>query len=495
MVSELVSSSVYGTQNTRSDAIPWLPVLFRRYSIRTQLLLALVFLWTIGCLIGGVVTILQARKSTRIEVSAAMNLAEGLVRDAIPFVEKAASPREALMSIPAQVGAVRHIRISSKGTSDLPVEPASQKGSALQQKSVDVRPPAPGWFAVLIAPPPEGRMIPVMSDGRELGSIVLSSAPSDEIAEAWENATQLSKAALVIGIASIAILHLLFGRVLAPLRSLATGLLDLGRSDYDVRLRLPQARELAVIAESFNGLAADLTSMKAENRRLSQRLITAQDDERRQTALDLHDEVGPYLFGLKATITSLANSLSGTPLESRAREMLAMVERLQSINRNILNRLRPMALGQVPLSELLSALVAEQAALQPGISFKLSADGLLASYGESIDLTLYRCVQESLTNVIRHANAHQCSVAVMHGTDEDRTADHPASVILTITDDGHGINPSVSRGSGIQGMQERAQAFGGGCRLESVAGQGTILRVEIPIPDLARQSPRRPATP
>ena len=145
------------------------------------------------------------------------------------------------------------------------------------------------------------------------------------------------KVALVIGIAGIAILHLLFGRVLAPLRSLATGLLDLGRSDYDVRLPLPQARELVVIAESFNGLAADLTSMKVENRRLSQRLITVQDDERRQTALDLHDEVGPYLFGLKATITSLANGLSGTPLESRTREMLAMVERLQSINRNILN--------------------------------------------------------------------------------------------------------------------------------------------------------------
>jgi two-component system sensor histidine kinase UhpB len=328
-----------------------------------------------------------------------------------------------------------------------------------------------------------------------LGSIVLSSAPSDEIAEAWENATQLAKAALVIGIASIAILHLLFGRVLAPLKSLATGLLDLGRSDYEVRLPLPQARELALIVERFNGLAADLTSMKAENRRLGQRLITAQDDERRQTALDLHDEVGPYLFGLKATTTSLVNGLSGTPLESRAREMLTMVERLQSINRNILNRLRPMALGEVSLSELLSALVAERAALQPGISFQFSADNLLPSYGESIDLTLYRCVQESLTNVIRHANAHQCSVAVMHGTDQGRTADQAGSVILTITDDGHGIDPAVSRGSGIQGMQERAQALGGKCRLESVPGQVTILRVEIPIPNLTGQAPPRPATP
>lgn len=491
MVSELVSNS--GSQNIRSDAIPWLPVLLRRYSIRTQLLLALVSLWTIGCLIGGAVTILQARKSTRIEVGAAMNLAEGLVRDAIPFVEKAASPREALMSIPTQVGAVRHIRISTKDTSDLPLEPTSQKERALEQKLVDVRPPAPGWFAVLIAPPPESRTFSVMSDGQGLGSIVLSSAPSDEIAEAWENATQLAKATLVIGIASIAILHLLFGRVLAPLRSLATGLLDLGRSNYDVRLPLPQARELAVIADSFNRLAADLTTLQAENRRLSQQLITAQDDERRQTALDLHDEVGPYLFGLKANTASLANGLSGMPLEGRAREMLTMVERLQSINRNILNRLRPMALGQVSLSELLSALVAERAAQQPGISFKFSAYGLLPTYGESIDLTMYRCTQESLTNVIRHANAHQCSVAAMHHIDEDRTADHPASVMLTITDDGHGIDPAVSRGSGIQGMQERAQALGGECRLESLPGQGTILRVEIPIPDLTGQDPPRRA--
>jgi two-component system, NarL family, sensor histidine kinase UhpB len=494
MASGLVSSSVCGTQNIRSGAISWLPVLFRRYSIRTQLLLALVCLWTIGCLIGGAVTILQARKSTRIEVSAAMNLAEGLVRDAIPFVEMAASPSEALISIPNQVGAVRHIRISSKGTSDLPVESTPQKGSAVQQKLVDVGSPAPGWFAVLIAPPPETRTIPVTSNGQELGSIMLSSASSDEIAEAWENATQLAKAAVLLGIASIVILHLLFGRVLAPLRSLAAGLLDLGRSDYDVRLPLPQARDLAVIAESFNGLAADLASMKAENRRLSQRLITAQDDERRQTALDLHDEVGPYLFGLKATTTSLANGLSGTPLEGRAREMLTMVEGLQSINRNILNRLRPMALGQVPFSELLSALVVERAALQPGISFKLSADGLLSSYGESIDLTLYRCLQEGLTNVIRHANAHQCSVAVMHGIDENRSADRPASVILTIADDGQGIDHSVSRGSGIQGMQERAQALGGECRLESMPGQGTILRVEIPIPDVTVKTPRRRAT-
>ena len=83
--------------------------------------------------------------------------------------------------------------------------------------------------------------------------------------------------------------------------------------------------------------------------------------ERRQVALDLHDEFGPYLFGLKANTASIASGISGATLEDRAREMLTMIEGLQAINRRILNRLRPMALGQVPLTELLSGLVGERA--------------------------------------------------------------------------------------------------------------------------------------
>ena len=210
---------------------------------------------------------------------------------------------------------------------------------------------------------------------------------------------------------------------------------------------------------------------------MSKRLITAQDDERQQTALDLHDEVGPYLFGLKANATLLANSLGGTALEGRAREILGMVEGLQSINRDILNRLRPMALGQVPLAELLSAFVAERSGQQPGIPFKFSADGLRPTYGELIDLTLYRCVQESLTNVIRHANAQQASVTVVHKTDQDGEA----WLILTVADDGRGIDVAAPRGNGIQGMQERVQALGGKCQLEGAVGQGTVLRVNIPV--------------
>jgi len=482
VVSELISSLARGAQNFRPHPIVGLSTLFRRYSIRTQLLFILIALYAIAWLVGGAVTILQARKSTRIEINAAMNLAEALIRDAIPVVEKSDSPLEGLASIPAQLGSIRHIRISVIDTPGL--ESGSLKGKALQEKKFDIRAPAPDWFVAFIAPPVDTRTVQVNSDGRHLGSIVISSAPGDEIAEVWENATALAAAALLIGIASIAMLHFLFGRVLAPLKSLSDGLLDLGRSDYNVRLPNPKARELAVIAEHFNGLATVLGSMRVENRRLSKRLITAQDDERRQTALDLHDEVGPYLFGLKTNTTLLANTLSGTPLEGRAREMLTMVEGLQSINRGILNRLRPMALGQVPLAELLSALVAERGMQQPGISFEFFSEGLHPTYGESVDLTLYRCVQESLTNIIRHAKARQSRVSVEHRADQNRRTDPPAWVFLTITDDGCGIDSAMPPGNGIQGMQERVQGLGGTFKLKGSESRGTTIHIEIPVLDV-----------
>ncbi|HZD90747.1 MAG TPA: ATP-binding protein, partial [Pseudolabrys sp.] len=259
------------------------------------------------------------------------------------------------------------------------------------------------------------------------------------------------------------------------------GLLDLERRDYKVRLGPPDVSELAVIASRFNTLAAALDSMRAENKTLNKRLIAAQDTERRQTARDLHDEVGPWLFALKANATSIAKLGDPAAAQGRAREMLGMIERLQLVNRGVLNRLRPMALGQIPLVDLLSTLVQERAREHPDVAISFAPQGLSATYGESIDLTVYRCVQESLTNIVRHAAAQRARLELAHVRNAPNAGD--GRLVLTVTDDGCGMAPGTPKGRGLQGMQERVAALDGEFSTEAAPGGGTMLRIVIPLPD------------
>src|SRR4029077_5992573 len=130
-------------------------------------------------------------------------------------------------------------------------------------------------------------------------SVEIVAEPRDEIAEVWGNTIALGVVALSVNIAVIAILFFPFGRGLDPLNGVARGLADLEQRNYRVRLPRPRAQELAAITDRFNALAPALDAARSENAKTHHRLITAQDDERRRTALELHDEVGPSLFGLK----------------------------------------------------------------------------------------------------------------------------------------------------------------------------------------------------
>src|SRR5262249_25722727 len=151
-------------------------------------------------------------------------------------------------------------------------------------------------------------------------------------------------------------------------------------------------------------------------------------------------------------------------------------------NRSMLNRLRPMALGHVPLRDLLCELVRDRARQHPQIDFSISADNLMRSYGDSVDLTIYRCTQESLTNVIRHAQAKHVTIELTETMIEANASTNGASQLaLTVRDDGRGIDPSVPPGFGLRGMHERVQGLGGSCTEESASVGGTSIRIVLPL--------------
>jgi two-component system sensor histidine kinase UhpB len=206
--------------------------------------------------------------------------------------------------------------------------------------------------------------------------------------------------------------------------------------------------------------------------------------------LELHDEIGPSLFGLKAALSSIA-SAAGTledaargRVTERTREMLLIIEHMQAMNRSLLNRLRPMALGHVPLENMLSELIQDRARQQPGIAFSFSGDQLGDSYGDSIDLTIYRCTQEGVTNAIKHADAKRIDVGLTETVhDEGADLQRLRRLNLFVRDDGRGFDPAEPIGFGFLGMQERVQALGGDYSVESEIGRGTCVRIAIPIPE------------
>ncbi len=450
-------------------------------SVRAQLLIVFILVEVIAALVAGGVTIFKAGAATRIEIAASMRLAELMVGEAVQLVQRGLPAEQLLNALPVQLRSVRHVRIGVRDAAGIEISDEAPPRA-------DERAPAPRWFAALIGPRVETHDVPVTMNGRSIGTVEIVSEPRDEIAEVWENTVALATIAGATSLVMIAILYFVLGRVLDPLTALDKGLEDLEHRDYRVRLNRPKVLEFAAITDRFNGLAGALDAARAENLALSRRLVSAQDDERRRTALELHDEVGPSLFGLKANAASIAKIAATLPasaakaIAERTGELTGIVEHLQSLNRTILDRLRPMALGHVPLPELLSDLVRERARCHPDIAFVCEIGGLATGYGDTVDLTLYRCLQESLTNAIRHAAATAVVVTARGGVATDAVGGR-APLELTVHDDGRGISAASRPGFGLRGMQERVQALGGVFAIETGRG-GTTVRVVVPLPEL-----------
>ncbi len=447
---------------------------------RWQILIAITLLTLFTGLVGGVLAVLDSRTRAAIETQSNVELWRNHIAAQAREIDGPADLAPFTWRLAQEMAKVRHVSIRV-------VTPAGKASSGAHETELathDARGEdrAPGWFVSLVQPTVEVRDVPVIANGMLLGNVLIKGEPDDEIAEAWE--LLLLMAVLWLGGTALMMVGLYFvlGYILDPLVTLADGMRELEDGHYGLRIEPPKVRELAAIVGSFNTLAQALDGANAENSRLYCQLVAVQEDERRQISRDLHDEFGPCLFGITAGAGAIERHARNLP-EPQASTILSCVneislvsERLKSLNRQLLNRLRPVALGRTTLTELISELILTFERRHPDKRFERTFADLPTSFGEDIDLTLYRCVQEGLTNAVRHGSPSLVSVSM-----SAEEAQAGRSVRLRITDDGVGISDNAALGYGLAGMRERVRALSGTLVIETMQPAGTALNVTLPV--------------
>jgi PAS domain S-box-containing protein len=215
----------------------------------------------------------------------------------------------------------------------------------------------------------------------------------------------------------------------------------------------------------------DLADTLAENRLLTQKYMEAQEAERRNIARELHDEMGQYLNAIKLDAVAVRDSAAALPAEVEAsvRAIIAATDHVYEVARDLTQRLRPVALDTLGLNDALRHCVADWQRRNAGVTCSLSLDGLAPDLGEQANITVYRLVQECLTNITRHARATQVGIRLVQKTPG-------GEVLVSISDDGVGCDLTrKTTGLGLPGLRERVESLGGSFELRSGAHGFEVL--------------------
>ena len=341
---------------------------------------------------------------------------------------------------------------------------------------IEVLPPA--WFVKWLSPH-EKTVVRYIRFGR----LEIIPDPSGAIREAWVKISKLFWILLTFFmLLNIAVYGVLVWW-LQPLKSMLRAIRRMELSDLSVRLPKFSVPEFTRIGDSLNRMAQSLTAERAleENRELTREIQRHIEDERRSLARELHDELGQYVTAIKTFGVTIANQAQQTSPQI-ARQALAIVSVANQIYdgmHDIIRKLRPGTLDHLGLIDTLRDAVENWQKQNPTVEIHLLFEehDHLHKLGETININVYRIVQEAINNAIKHAKASRIQIEL---------SIVQSMLKLHIHDDGVGMQQDwVSQQQhdhfGLLGIRERVQALLGQFELRSSPNCGTHIEVSIPL--------------
>jgi len=443
-------------------------------SLKLLLNLIITALLLLIMLLGLVLMLDKAREDIRAEIDSTANLALHLLDTEILYYSSGSSVN-VWPDSPFRLNSLGHVR-------HLRIEFIDGKGrlrdsNATERSSVEGE--APDWFfkvmsklSFSVGSQPIRR--PVFFMGHMLGELVVTPDPTYEIAEIWNDTVGVVELVAVFFVLVNILIYLAVAHALKPVDKLLEALTSLEGGDMEARLPTFKLPELSLVSVKFNNMAGTLQQSLRQIHELNRKILSLQEDERRHLARELHDEIGQCLTAIHVDADAILHASEVAQAHESAGVILSVTRHMKEMVHDMLQRLRPTVLDELGLRAALLDLVETWIERNRGVAIAATIAPDVDMIGDgSIGMLAYRFVQESLTNISRHAEASQVRLHVVC---------HSGLFELIVEDDGHGFDhEEKASGFGLIGIRERVEGLGGRFLISSTPGHGTRMHAQLPI--------------
>jgi len=446
-------------------------------SLRSRVVLVLTALLVLVLVVGSIAWVRETRHAIQEEIQAASRVAEQWL---IVLVDETVRDGDEglarLMSHLSAVGRVRANQLEVFG-------PEGELRYVSPAPTYKAGRFAPSWCAELLTPE-------LATRDYAAGELQIRMVPdaSRAVLDAWDNVVAGFGWACALLVFGWVVSRAALDRALAPLAQIRDALVRGAEGDFQTRLPAYPVAEVDLLARSYNRLADSLDSTRAQNARLEQdqafsrELHARLEEERRVIARELHDELGQSITAVRAIAGAIMQrSEQLPPIHGSAQAILAMSGQMQDGVRSILQRLRPgSAVADVAIADAVRDYCSLWSNHHPSVQVVLDLATLNAPVPEKLALTVLRLLQESLTNVARHAGATQVEVSLKR---------IGAMLELRVRDNGRGFSGAAAPDRfGVLGMRERVSELHGELYFESPPSGGLSVCARLPHRDRTQET-------
>lgn len=434
-------------------------------SLRYQITFRIVLSSVCILVLGGALTVWQARQSVQKEVDASINLALQLIT--LSIADAPSSQQVNALSRLSAVHQTRHLSIQVQKADGQLLHFAGEQ----QPSHPEEMPPA--WFIRWVKsdyPKVEHRLH--APDGDVL-TLIIKAQPLDEITEVWQESVGFFTSISLLTLLTFMAVNLVLNKSLKAISAIVDALRLIETGQYRYQLPAFATEEFDSIARAINHMTVELEKARQENQALTQHSLAIQEEERQHLSQELHDEFGQSLTAIKVMAVTVAQQHPGAGKITTT--ISEICDHLTKVLRSMMQQLHPLILSELGLKATLEDLVDHWSERNPHLELSIRCSDEIDQQDKNITRQIFRVIQEALTNVVRHAQARHVDI-------ELTLLKAQQLLQLKIKDDGRGCDlHSISHGFGLRGMKERVRSLDGDFEIKSVPEQGMLITARIPL--------------